>query len=360
MKKGIILEQKKDYTVVLTKDGLFQKASPILHADIGAEVDYEPLPRKESFLGSQIRKKRVHMVAIACLLLVLAIPLYFMIGEDSTYAYVNVDINPSIELEVDKQLYVSSITPLNGDATLIVNDLQEGKKLEFIIEQIMKKSESDGLLNNGKHMLVGVNYVGAKETSILDRLNDHFATVGSGWEIVTIRIPTEIREKAQKTHKPMNEVMAEELGKSNSEKQSIDVKEREIIQSLYNLKQEKDESDAKQESTNNVQAQPVTITEKSSAHRNKNKKNHVKEKVPHNPSSNHKQGIKENQPNKGNNKSHIGKQKRNEKFHHHPNKWQDKKDRGPKHHNPNKKHFYKHKHGEQKKHHHNKEKGMHP
>ena len=242
MKKGIVMEKHRKYIIIMTREGAFHKAIPIDGAIIGAEVSYKPLESEKKaklhfFPG---KKLNIQLLAMACVLFLLVLPIYFLMGSNKTYAYVNIDINPSIELEIDDELKVNSIRPLNDDAKIILKQLEsyEHEKLKTVIKKIMDKTEQTGLINDDKNMLVGVSYTSdnKKKVSIVANLK-RFLKNNAEWEIAAFNVPAIIREKAKEKNKSMNEVMAATIiQKDNQEDrdESMNDKDKAIIQSFYN------------------------------------------------------------------------------------------------------------------------------
>lgn len=260
MKKGIIMEKHRRFTVIMQKDGIFHKALPIDDAVIGTEVSYQPMEMKKNYYFSG-KKTRVpvRMLAMACLLLLLVVPFYFFNNTSNTYAYVSIDINPSIELEIDEKLKVQSITPLNDDAEILISQLTDfqGSKFEQVIDQIMSKSEKEGLTANGKNILIGVSYVPDEpEVSALDSIDNHFVTNESGWKVATFQVPGNIRDTAMKNKQSVNEFMASNVIESiDSSKESTKIQvndeEEALINSFYNNNNHSESNKEEDSWTNN-------------------------------------------------------------------------------------------------------------
>ncbi|HLR40028.1 MAG TPA: anti-sigma factor domain-containing protein [Virgibacillus sp.] len=242
MKKGIVMKKHRRYMIVMTSRGIFQKAAPIEHSLIGDEVYFQPIHSKKwlafFFYTKKNRRTSVGLLATVCMLLLIAMPFYFIMGKEETYAYVNIDINPSVELKVDHTLHVHDMTPLNEDADKIVRKISEykHKDLEKVIAMIMNKSEEEGFINKGKSMLVGVSFKG-KETEDIEmiaRLKQHLTRDKSSWEIAAFHVPKQIREKAKEKNKTMNETMIKEIvEKDNMEKNTVNQDDKVIIETFY-------------------------------------------------------------------------------------------------------------------------------
>lgn len=241
MKKGIILEKHQEFMIVMTHDGLFQKASPIENASIGSEVYYRPLELmiRQSFF-SRLKgfiNMPTSIITAICLLLVLVIPFFYASDSSKTYAYVSVDINPSLSIEIDKEMYVNDIKPINEEATLIINNLlaMKGETLEDMLSEIINESEAEGLTKNGKNMIVGVSYAQTEHSETVDIKK---MSLSSDWDVAELTIPEKIRETADEKHMSMNKIMLDSVEGNPEKIDKIDSKEREIIHIFYN-----DESD---------------------------------------------------------------------------------------------------------------------
>ncbi|ASN06625.1 anti-sigma factor domain-containing protein [Virgibacillus necropolis] len=245
MSKGIVMEKHRKFTIVMTKNGSFHKVKPVKEADIGAEVSYEILPLKKSkllfFQPKNSGSMPVKYIAIACMVLLFIMPFYLLGGPTKTYAYVNLDINPSLEIEIDDDLNVVYISPLNDDARKLKKQLPdyEGKKIEQVIEIIMKKSDALGLTKNGKTVLVGVSYVNDQAISVLDTVDNYFSTHQTSWDMATFQVSKEIRKRALKKDISMNKIVADTMEEevSNPERMIIQPRvsdgEKELIHSFY-------------------------------------------------------------------------------------------------------------------------------
>lgn len=240
MSKGIVMERHRTYSIVMTSDGGFHKVKPVKDAGIGTEVSYEVLVSKKKNIVYFQHHKPAKYIAIACVLILFVMPFYFLIGQSKTYAYVNLDINPSLEIELNKDLQVVSISPLNDDAETLVKQLShyKDKKIEQVIEQIMNKSDTLGLTKSGKNVLVGVSYVDNKDTAILDTVDAYFSTHKTAWGIATFKVPKEIREHALEKDISMNKAMADSLDESADPaikvtQTRVNDEEKELIHSFY-------------------------------------------------------------------------------------------------------------------------------
>jgi hypothetical protein len=241
VKKGVVVKQKKRCTIVMEEDGTFHKAKPISYGGLGMEVFYKPKEETRDmrfFLKDRFPKT----VAMVMAILLIVFPLYGWYDNNEAYAYVNIDMNPSVELKVDEDMKVIDIAPLNDDGKTLVAKLSdwEDKSVQQVTVSIIDKSKEEGFITSENNVLIGVSYIkdpGENQhlTEVIDKYLDQYV---NEYQIATFEIPSDIREKAKKENRSMNEIMATELNEETNTKvavtkSSIDKQEEVIIQSFY-------------------------------------------------------------------------------------------------------------------------------
>ena len=72
------------------------------------------------------------------------------------FAYVSVDINPSLEASVTKDLRVIDLRACNDDGRRILKEMKrwENKHLQDVIRTIIKQSQEDKYLTNDKQVML--------------------------------------------------------------------------------------------------------------------------------------------------------------------------------------------------------------
>jgi hypothetical protein len=138
------------------------------------------------------------------------VPFYYLFDQNHTYAYVTVDINPSIELQVSETLDVHHITALNTDAEEIVKIFKgaDDMTLEAVLSHIMASCEEKALVPEAKQILIGVSYEGQPVEEITGNIKEYFKTTANDWQMVTFEVPDEVRERAVKNNTSMNKEFA--------------------------------------------------------------------------------------------------------------------------------------------------------
>lgn len=225
MNKGVVVEKRRRYLIVLTNDGEFHKARPIEHADIGEIVQYERTYSKRqwniwSFFRLHSLPNQLMGIASALLLFV-GLGYLFVFDEEKSHAYITIDINPSVELLVDADLQVKSLNPLNEDGIYLKNLLgfsYEGKQLEEVVDSILSMAIDTDFTENEKNVLIGVSYTQDtifKRNPVENYIQELFDDSYTDWNMAYIEIPEDIRLLAKEQGTSMMEFIAKELDKSN-------------------------------------------------------------------------------------------------------------------------------------------------
>lgn len=126
-KKGLVLETSEEgYITVVTGQGEFLTVpwSKTALPETGSEVEFALAGPKEKFY---LRRNYFLAIAASLVLLLLSIPLWWAFilpGPSQVVAYVNVDINPSIELGLNRPGKVKEVRGLNQDGERLLQDLK--------------------------------------------------------------------------------------------------------------------------------------------------------------------------------------------------------------------------------------------
>ncbi|MFC2947914.1 anti-sigma-I factor RsgI family protein [Virgibacillus sediminis] len=242
MPKGIVMEHNRKYTIVLTRDGAFQKAAPMKDTVEGTEVVFEPLEEPER-LKLKPGLPSVRLLAIASILLLLLLPAYFLVEAEKSYAYVNLAINPNIELEIGEKFQVREIRAMNEDARDIVEELTgyRDEKLEEVISRIIEQGKQAGFFHQGeeRNMLIGISYISEQreEPSLHQNIEQFITDEELTWNIAAFQVPLDWHKTAEQENRSMNEIMADALQKQEEVPEdtadSLSEKEIEIIHSYY-------------------------------------------------------------------------------------------------------------------------------
>lgn len=159
--KGVVVKIKDSYCIILSCDGGYEKVplSRVKNPRVGAETEFSPVNWID-------RMKPLLMVA-SLLVFVLGLNMFRLAQEHIPEAYVSLDINPSVELGVDKNSEVVEVTALNEDAKELVSDMDlEGKNLYAALRLIVNEAAVDGYIKPNQK-----NYVLSTVTASTDSKN---------------------------------------------------------------------------------------------------------------------------------------------------------------------------------------------
>ncbi|QIW20087.1 anti-sigma factor domain-containing protein [Bacillus thuringiensis] len=154
MNKGIVMDIKKHSLVVLTPNGEFitckRKGDSCM---IGEEISFDEQEQKASRFSIPYFLKPASLL-VACFLC--ALLFFYNQPEEKVFAYVSVDINPSLEVSVTKDLRVIDLQACNDDGRRILKELKqwENKQLQEVIRTIIKQSQEDKYLTNDKQVML--------------------------------------------------------------------------------------------------------------------------------------------------------------------------------------------------------------
>ncbi|PFC16066.1 anti-sigma factor domain-containing protein [Bacillus cereus] len=200
MNKGIVMDIKKHSVVVLTPNGEFitckRKGDSCI---IGEEISFDEQEQKASHFSIPSFLKPAS-IFVACFLF--AVLFFYNQPEEKVFAYVSVDINPSLEVSVTKDFRVIDLQACNDDGRRILKELKqwENKQLQEVIRTIIKQSQEDKYLTNDKQvMLTAV----AKDKALEPLLEKAMKELKKEYELKHITVEyqsstMQIRENARK------------------------------------------------------------------------------------------------------------------------------------------------------------------
>ncbi|UOQ46744.1 hypothetical protein MUN88_11595 [Gracilibacillus caseinilyticus] len=283
MKKGIVVEHRSRYTIVMDKHGVFHKAVPIKQIEIGMETFFH---EKKSFWHQFcmfFKGSNWKIVPMALICLLLLSPLYILVTEDQAYAVVSIDINPSLNVTIDENYRIIDVDPINDDAKQLMKSLEmENHTITSLTDEIFETiKQNGGEFETGHPMLMAVSfYNGEADEQFEAQLNNHFQSLG--YQVAIYEVPEAFRTEAESEHVSMNELAAKTItagsdSDENADKvgsegdistSSIDADEKQIIENYYNDNKadtsepvNKDESNGNQEKKSEVEDMDTTANQ---------------------------------------------------------------------------------------------------
>src|SRR3954447_20496221 len=156
------MEINRRFLTVLTPGGEF------LH--VRRQDQLYQVGQEINFSSKELEKKRVpfsmpvKVALTACAFVLVFISIIPVYQNNQVYAYMSIDINPSIELGVNKNYEVVEIIPYNEDGKKIVNQLGVWNKKDVhnVAREIIHEIKTQGYVKNNHEVVIATVY--AQET----------------------------------------------------------------------------------------------------------------------------------------------------------------------------------------------------
>jgi hypothetical protein len=169
MNKGVVMEISEKFLIVMTPEGSFDRIpSKNRSCQIGEEIMYAS--RQQGMRQPAFAVLSVFVAAVVmCMVLFSGLPAVF--ADKSIVAYISIDINPSLELGIDKNKRVREVKGLNEKGLDLVRDMSyNGKSLDDVTEKILQKAEDMKLFEAGEADIVIASAVVSDAVKLDDSL----------------------------------------------------------------------------------------------------------------------------------------------------------------------------------------------
>ncbi|WP_066191827.1 MULTISPECIES: anti-sigma-I factor RsgI family protein [Gracilibacillus] len=208
MKKGIIVEHRPFYTIIMDREGVFHKAEPIREKDIGVETIYKPKPSRvrSFFMMFQDHKWRWLPMALVCLLIIS--PLYLLLGKNETYAVISIDINPSLNIKINQNYEVLEAVPMNKSAEEMLKQIDiQGKSLTAFTDDMLDYLPAHQENAVPYSLLMAISYFDEKDNpAFQEAFHQHLQKLG--YSTAIYEVSDQLRRMAEKEYISMNKVVA--------------------------------------------------------------------------------------------------------------------------------------------------------
>lgn len=231
MKKGIILEINERVLTLLTPEGEFLQAKKAeIPYEIGQEIYFTPLENEHKFKAFSLAFFKKRSIALATLaLLVLVATMVPFAKSNEVYAYMSIDVNPSIELGVNKNLQVVELKSFNESGKEIIEQLDHWKKedLQKVTDRILLLLQEDYLDEQGE-VIVGTIHTGE---------------VTEGTDKRLAKVITSIKTKVEKEKADFISIEATPKERKQAEQKGITAGK--YVEEKKQIKKEKDDNASK-------------------------------------------------------------------------------------------------------------------
>ncbi len=165
MNKGIVMEVKSDYAIIMNESGFMEKITKKKNMNIGQKIFYfdEDIVKANNVVYLKRHSFMKAITSIAALLFIAFTFFYQISYKEEAYAVVSLDINPSIQIEVDSDKNIIKIEGMNEDGKNLDYSGIEGLNIEQGIEKIKDQLVQKKYLENNKDVLVAFALVGNED-----------------------------------------------------------------------------------------------------------------------------------------------------------------------------------------------------
>ncbi len=149
MYTGLIFSIDKNTVLVATPDNAFYKLKRKSTMFVGQEIVFT----KKDIIDYRYLIKRLSVVAAGLCIIMGVVALYLMnrtndVASSKEFAYVSVDINPSLEFTIDETQKVLKVESLNDEAKEIIGSKNvKGMKVKSAITEVINMCEEKGIID---------------------------------------------------------------------------------------------------------------------------------------------------------------------------------------------------------------------
>ncbi|XJZ28282.1 anti-sigma factor domain-containing protein [Bacillota bacterium Lsc_1132] len=183
MKQGIIMEINDDYLTLLTPEGEFLRARKQNHQyAVGEEILFFPLTLRETNRSFSLVKRfmSVKVLATAAIAIILFFGSFLSFYQNNkAYAYMSIDVNPSIELVLNKKMQVLKVTAYNQDGKKIVAHIGDWKKKSIaeLTQLLLNEMKKQGYFKNHHLVVISTVRTDKKEQSAEKVLSENMEEI---------------------------------------------------------------------------------------------------------------------------------------------------------------------------------------
>lgn len=202
MFKGIVMETKDDYVIVMKEDGTLVRIKNKDGLNIGSAIFFfeeDIYIKKEVANIIPFRKYMVPLGAIAALFIILINPIMNMFSTriNNVYAVLTFDINPSIEFELDENGIIKNIKGINDDAVALGLDKIKGMTFEEGTVELKDLLSQNNYLNNNNAVLVGFSFIGKENINYEKDIQKTIQNTFKGTDVAFLKGQKSDLEKAE-------------------------------------------------------------------------------------------------------------------------------------------------------------------
>lgn len=240
---GIIAEIHNSYMIVITKKGDFIKCKKLPDFQIGDEVNI-PKTTMAAFY------KRLSTVAAS--LIIFAMLSTGVYAYYTPYSYISMDINPSLELYVNRFDRVIGAHAFNEDAKKLIDAAKgiKNKDVDKALENILDSAAESGYLkeNAENSVMFVVSSNNAKEEAVLADIvsntsSEMLANISTDYEVILEKAKVEAYKKAKEGNvSPGKVILADKFNEVKPDLDKEKIKQMPLQQAIKEIEEKEDKA----------------------------------------------------------------------------------------------------------------------
>jgi hypothetical protein len=231
VKKGVIMEVDERFLTLLTPEGEFLRARKQRQDYlIGEEIDFFPVSenKKKKSLFFNLTPGKA-LPAAACAFIIAAASFIPFNNSNDVYAYMSIDVNPSIELAVNDELEVIDLEAYNVEGKKILSEIKDWDHADVsvVTTNIIEEIKVQGFFENHDKVVISTVYDDKKEIKVKQKLEADIEKIEEKIEKENIQLTV---LKATKQERKEAHKQGVSTGVYKEKRQTVDKKVKETQQ----------------------------------------------------------------------------------------------------------------------------------
>ena len=202
MFKGIVMEIKDDYVIVMKEDGTLVRIQKKDNLKVGKSIFFfeeDIYIRKESAKVIPFRRYIVPLGAIAALFIILINPMINRLSNNvsNTYAVLTFDINPSIEFELEENGIIKNVKGINDDGIALGVENIKGVSFKDGVIALKELLMKNNYLANNNAILIGFSFMGDENITYEEDIQNIIKNTFKGTDVAFLKGKKSDLEKAE-------------------------------------------------------------------------------------------------------------------------------------------------------------------
>jgi hypothetical protein len=311
VKKGVIMEVDERFLTLLTPEGEFLRARKQKQDYlIGEEIDFFPFSenKKKKSLFFNLSPGKA-LPAAACAVIIAAASFIPFNNSDDVYAYMSIDVNPSIELAVNNELEVIDLEAYNVEGKNILSEIKdwEHQEVSVVTTNIIEEIREQGFFENHDKVVISTVYDDKKELKVKQQLEANIAEIEEKIEKENLQL-TVVKATKQERKAAHKEGISTGVYKEKHQKAEEKVKEKQQGKkdSLKGEeKEEKNEEKTPNQSKGNVKTEEKKAKDAKKLENNEKKKDNQNNQKPTQSQSDDENDVKKKENKRNNSKNEV-------------------------------------------------------